>query len=367
MRTLFIISMGMDKPSDEEIKRLEEADLFPRDSLLEEKISAVVLDERFLESAPRIRKILYKFLPVYLCQIIEAFFVHKQYDAILSFYEKAGLPLALLQKITASKVPHVFMSSWLSAPQKKWFLKRVHSTLSRIILWSSVQKQVAIEEIGIPEEKIKLINYGIDHKFWRPMPSDIDIISAAGMEMRDYPTLIEAIRPLNIPCHIATGTSRGALFETVKKLYEIDDLPAHVLVEKKSYTDLRAMYARSKFVVIPLLETDTDNGITVMLEAMAMGKTVICTRVEGQKDVLQDGVTGLYVPQGDPEALRKSIVTLWESPERCKVMGAAAREHVLKHHNIELFTDAIANEIYSHLKKDALKTESLHSYADYTT
>ena len=34
----------------------------------------------------------------------------------------------------------------------------------------------------------------------------------------------------------------------------------------------------SLFVVMPLLESDTDNGITVILEAMAMGKTVICSR-----------------------------------------------------------------------------------------
>lgn len=173
----------------------------------------------------------------------------------------------------------------------------------------------------------------------------MDIISSAGMEMRDYPTLIEAVRPLNIPVHIATGATRGALFDTVKKLYQIDDLPAHVHVEKKSLFDLRALYARSRFVVIPLLPTDTDNGITVMLEAMAMGKTVICSKVEGQTDVLQDGITGVFVPQGDPVALREAIEDLWNSPGRCKIMGDAAREYLLEHHRFEQFIDNIVQEV----------------------
>jgi glycosyltransferase involved in cell wall biosynthesis len=180
-----------------------------------------------------------------------------------------------------------------------------------------------------------------------------DIICSAGMEMRDYPTLIRALKPLNIPCHIATGEARGKLFDTVKKLYAMNDIPSHITIGAKNKEELRQLYARSRFVVVPLLPTDTDNGLTVILEAMAMGKPVICSKVEGQIDVIHDNVTGIYVPQGDPKALRKAIKDLWNNPERAEKMGRAARRHIEKYHTLEQFVKTIKQEVFKTLiKKD---------------
>ena len=102
--------------------------------------------------------------------------------------------------------------------------------------------------------------------------------------------------------------------------------------------ELRNLYARSRFVVVPLRLSDTDNGVTVILEAMAMGKPVICSRTRGQVDVVEEGVTGLYVPVGDPQALRKAILELWNDPLRAQQMGRNARAHVEKYHTLEKFT-----------------------------
>jgi glycosyltransferase involved in cell wall biosynthesis len=90
--------------------------------------------------------------------------------------------------------------------------------------------------------------------------------------------------------------------------------------------------------VVPLLPSDTDNGVTCILEAMAMGKPVICSRTRGQVDVIQDGVTGIYVPQGDPVALRAAIQSLWNEPQRAREMGQRARAYVEKYHTLEKFT-----------------------------
>jgi glycosyltransferase involved in cell wall biosynthesis len=76
----------------------------------------------------------------------------------------------------------------------------------------------------------------------------------------------------------------------------------------------------------------------VILEAMAMGKPVICTRTRGQVDVIQEGVTGLYVPIGDAAALRAAILSLWNEPLRARQMGLDARKFVEKYHTMEKFT-----------------------------
>jgi hypothetical protein len=59
MKTLYIIAKGMEKQSDEVIRELERQNKIPRVSLLEDTLSAEVLDERYLsEKTPRIRKVL---------------------------------------------------------------------------------------------------------------------------------------------------------------------------------------------------------------------------------------------------------------------------------------------------------------------
>jgi glycosyltransferase involved in cell wall biosynthesis len=352
LKTLYIISKGMNKLSDNEMKQLEDHNKIPRASLLEDAISAELLDERYLqEKSPAIRKFFYKLLSVSFSQLIEALFIMNRYDVILSHKEKVGLPLALLMKYLNIRKPHIIIISRITSVdekksrQKMWLLEKTKDSINKFIIWSSMQRKIAIEELGIAPEKIILVKRGTDQNFWKPQNRQTDMICSVGMEARDYPTLVEALRPLNIRCHIAAGVARGEIFKTVKKLRDIKDLPDLITVGRKKPADLRDLYARSRFVVVPLLPTDSDNGLTTILESMAMGKTVICSRAEGQIDVIQDGITGILVPQGDVVAMRQAILDLWNDPARCKRMGESARKYIEEVHNIEQFVESLKNEI----------------------
>lgn len=352
MKTLYIISKGMDKQPNRVIRQLETEDKTPRVSLLEDAISAEVLDERYLkEKPPYLRRLFYSLLPVSIAQLFEALFILHRYDLILTHTEKVSFPLALILKWVGSSKPHIVVLSRITSvnskktKQKLWFLKKTRNSVTRFLIWSSVQRKIAIEQFGVPPDNIILLKRGIDQLFWRPMEAETDMICSVGMEARDYPTLVDALRHLEIPCHIAAGASRGDIFKTVERLHEIEDIPDWITVGPKKQLDLRSLYARSRFVVISLLPTDSDNGLTTILESMAMGKPVICTKAEGQVDIIKDGVTGIYVPQGDAEAMRDAIQSLWNDPERCEEMGKAAREFIVKHHNMEQFVAAIKKEV----------------------
>ncbi|MEX2346721.1 MAG: glycosyltransferase family 4 protein [Balneolaceae bacterium] len=342
----------MGKPSDKTIIELEKQNKHPRVSYLEDMLKADLLDERYLYGKTSgLKQWIYKRIPVEIAQVFEAVLLRKKYDVIFSQTERTSLILALVMKYLRINIPHVMVVSRITSmyknksKKKMWMLKHGQSKITRILIWSSVQRNIAIQQLGIPPEKIKLLKRGTDQKFWSPIPSPTDTICSVGMEMRDYPTLVEALRPLDIPCHIAVSSVRGELFDTVQRVYEMDKIPDHISVGRKGYIDLRELYARSRFVVVPLLPTDSDNGLTSILEAMAMGKAVICTRSQGQVDVIQEGVTGIFVPQGDPEALRHEITKLWNDPERAAEMGKAARKYVEEHHSLEQFSNSIQREV----------------------
>ena len=123
------------------------------------------------------------------------------------------------------------------------------------------------------------------------------------------------------------------------------DLPLNVTWGKLNRFELRDLYARSAFAVIPILQNEYQTGIATMLEMMAMGKCVIATRTRGQTDTIVDGVTGIYVPPSDPAALRAAIVRLRSTPDEAVRMGQAARKFVEENAGLDRFVEVIVDAV----------------------
>ncbi len=89
--------------------------------------------------------------------------------------------------------------------------------------------------------------------------------------------------------------------------------------------DIPDLLACMDVFVLPSLGEGISNTV---LEAMATGLPVIATRVGGNPELVQDGVTGLLVPVADVPALAAAIVALVDDPARCDQMGRTAVQRV---------------------------------------
>ena len=67
---------------------------------------------------------------------------------------------------------------------------------------------------------------------------------------------------------------------------------------------------------------------TVAMEAMALGKPVIASRIGGLPEIVADGETGIVVTPEDSEELRTAIATLVADPALAARMGAAGQDRV---------------------------------------
>lgn len=312
----------------------------PRGFLFDEMF-APVYDETTLDSVPAALKKRYARLPTGVQLALEVQRRRDEYDAIVTWGERLTQSLMTLQAVTRQGKPHIPMMYWFSKPNVRYPMRAFGKSLKAIVTWPTVQRRYAIEELGFPPQKVHLVKYSADTVFWRPLDLPIDRICSVGREMRDYRTLVEALRGTDLRCHIAADHVRVNRRFFGHRRLSAADLAAsagpNVTVGAMPLPSLRELYNRSRFLVMPLLPTDTDNGISVILEAMATGKAVICSRTQGQVDVIQEGVTGLFVPQGDPVALRKAMVELWNDPARAKTMGDKARKYVEENHSLEKF------------------------------
>ena len=105
--------------------------------------------------------------------------------------------------------------------------------------------------------------------------------------------------------------------------------PPNVLV-LHSWPHAAVMSAWSRCTIALTPSVSFDSCPTVTLEAMAMGRPVVASRVGGLSDIVVDGQTGLLVAPGDERALREAIQCLLADPVLRERMGAKAKQRVVE-------------------------------------
>lgn len=321
----------------------------------------------------------------------EGFRRRHQYRLVYSDSEGIGIPLAFLFKLARERRPHLMIAHYLTPMKKQFFFRflKIHSHIDKIICHSSRQQRRAIEKLGVPEEKIALLPYQVDQHWWsmealaanEAVKTDLNgkhepgragadtpvpTICSAGLERRDYATLIEAVDGLPVKLVIAAASYWSKQQNDVQE----KPLPPNVEIIALDYQGLRKLYAQSAFVVMPLQDVDFQAGVTTILEAMSMSKAIVVTHSLGQEDVVIDrraatrglqlrvlpngfarreddpqpgfGPNGLYVPPGDVAALRRAIRFLLDNPEMAVTLGKNGEQLVNEMMNLDAFVERIA-------------------------
>lgn len=104
-------------------------------------------------------------------------------------------------------------------------------------------------------------------------------------------------------------------------------------------SDTGPWYGAMDVLVLP---TRREGFPNVVLEAAASGLPVVTTDATGARDSVIDGITGLVVPRGDPEALDTALRRLVDDPGLRADMGAAARARVVHEFNQRVVWDRYA-------------------------
>lgn len=284
------------------------------------------------------------------------FLRHREFDTIFTNGENVGVPMAaLLRTLGRNRPGHVTIGHRLSTGKKRLFFKTLglHREMDTIFVYARTQQEFGTGALGIPAAKLPLIAFHADHRFWRPLPGahvEPNLISSAGLEWRDYPTLLDAVTrmpELTVRLAAASPWSKHSNETADRKL------PENVEARRYDYAGLRRLYSGSSVVVVPLYENDFQAGVTTLLEAMAMGKAVIVTQTTGQTDVVVDGENGLTVPVGDPEAWRGSITRLLGDAALRQRLGENARKWVEENATLDRWVEAIVSALQASASREA--------------
>jgi len=353
---IWVLARSGVQTDHDEVRRLVADDRAPDPVLAEDWLDARSFSGDDLASFRGLRRRVLSSLPDNAALALGAWWKRKEFDVAVTWGEGLAYPLALLMMLTPRRrARHVGILFWplnLTSPSRlKRTLKRtvppllVRNGIDRVCVPATLQQELVLNRWGIPASRMIRARWPIDTDFWRPIDAPHETLCSVGREMRDYETLIAALTPLTMPCHIASGTRPASpAFDTDEpRATGVGDAPLRdgITVGYKATDELRDLYAHSRMVVIPIMPSEMDNGATAMLEAMAMARPVITTNTAGKLELLRDGVNCVLVAPRDPVALRSAIESLWAETERQERLGRAAREDVLAGHGIQQWVDAI--------------------------
>jgi glycosyltransferase involved in cell wall biosynthesis len=135
--------------------------------------------------------------------------------------------------------------------------------------------------------------------------------------------------------------------------------------------DVPAVLSEITVSVLPSLSEGLSN---VLLESMAAGVPVVATRVGGNGEAVEEGVTGFLTPPRDPAALAHAICRLLGDPELAERFGRAGQQRIAERFSLEHIVGETAR-LYLHLlhhgrrtaagraRAAALRAEPVQSFA----
>jgi colanic acid/amylovoran biosynthesis glycosyltransferase len=109
----------------------------------------------------------------------------------------------------------------------------------------------------------------------------------------------------------------------------------------------QALLAANGFVLPSVTGADGDmEGIPVVIsEAMSAGLPVIATHHGGIPEVVEDGITGILVPERDVEALADAMSRVAADPELAYRLGDAGRNKIIRELDLDRWNDLLAERV----------------------
>jgi len=268
------------------------------------------------------------------------FLTLNKYDAILAISESSALALLWLKQIFRFNTPILIMDPALDFTWKarKRILDYVMPRAQAVLLRGDNQANLLKKLYG-QDCKTEVIYHAINTDYYAPQDVDNEgyILSVGNDIGRDFKTLIEASR--NIDARVIIKSNERSI--------AMHGLPDNVTIikERVSSDELRAMYAKARFVVVPLFDLPHAGGVNGVLEAMAMGKASIVSRSQGINDYLIDNETAIVVDPGNVEQLSRAMRYLLDNPDHANRIGNNAREYVVNTHAVEKHNYRLAKAI----------------------
>jgi glycosyltransferase involved in cell wall biosynthesis len=183
----------------------------------------------------------------------------------------------------------------------------------RIIAISEAVRRFNVESVGLPEDKIEVIHYGLDAlpEPWGenpelPIPDGAPLLLCVARlaPQKGVDTAIRALPAIPDATLLVLGEGPDrARLEALARELGVD---GRVLMPGR-VGDVAALYRRCNVVVHP---ARWEGFGLAMLEGMLAGRPIVAAHAGSAPELVADGMSGLLFPPDDAEALARDVATV---------------------------------------------------------
>jgi len=229
-------------------------------------------------------------------------------------------------------------------------IRRMESGLFRksaAVITISEHLRDEVIERGISLDNIMVAPNGVDVELFAPRPKNSELAARLGLTGRVVIGYVgsffgfEGVQDLvRAAGRITEGAPDASIVivgggrneAEIRELAEKAGLPPDrlLLTGRVPFDEVIDYYSLMDVLVYPRLSMRLTELVTPLkpLEAMAMGKMVIGSRVGGMEELIEHNRTGLLFEPGDAQALAEVCIQMLNDPAAREKFGMAAREYV---------------------------------------
>ncbi len=271
-----------------------------------------------------------------------------------------GVPAARLAGVRAivSSQRDLSHFEWYQGRRRVW-LRRIQNLSDVVLANATPIRDALIAEDRFAPRKLRVIRNGVDTAKFQGAKRDRErlfpgagdgklVVLVANMhtDVKGHPWLIAAapsvVQEFPETCFVLAGdgAARPGFEQQVRALGLGESF--RFLGRRNDIPDL---LASCDIAVLPSRAEGLPNAV---LEYMAAELPTIASRVGGNPELVEDGVTGLLVPAQDPEALANALLRLLRDPDFSQQIAANGKRVATHDFSFERLVREV-DELYSEL------------------
>jgi glycosyltransferase involved in cell wall biosynthesis len=243
------------------------------------------------------------------------------------------------------------LNSWYYKEHGGKLKGRIYQFIEMVTNWKldlyiAVSQQILqnLLKAGVPRELIALITNAVQlkpppvslNRFWLlnkfGFPIEATVYCAVGRleKVKGYKDLILAHSRIaaRFPELYGIIVGEGSLYEELNRLVEETGMKSRIqLIGFRQHDEVISIVNASDIYIMPSRSEGTP---VALLEAAALGRPILATRVGGIPDLVKDGEHALLINPGNIDFLAASLTRLCQNPMIAKRLGKAAQQRAKK-------------------------------------
>lgn len=266
-----------------------------------------------------------------------------KFDVLVATTNTFGLAIGALKRLGMLRSRVVFLAMGLVEERSPVLWKAFYRWALKDVEVYALAEADAQAMAILLERLVGTFHYGIDTVFWYPSKiqgaSESFILSIGNDRHRDFDLLIRAWKPEYPLLRIVTKLPVAKHGDNVQVIH------GDWYTQALSDTEIRSLYQNAKFVILPIKNTCQPSGQSACLQAMACGKAVVLSNIDGlwNHGRMVDGETVILTSPGDVYQLAEKVELLVENSALAARLGARARAVVEEHLSTNAMAKAMAN------------------------